>query len=57
MNSAKAFDIPKALVWDAYLDVKRKAGGPGVDGQSMEEFEDLEPHVFGELRGTAGASG
>ena len=39
MNSAKAFDIPKALVWDAYLDVKRKAGGPGVDGQRMEEFE------------------
>lgn len=29
-----------ALVWDAYLDVKRKAGGPGVDRQSMEKFED-----------------
>ena len=39
MNSAKVFDIPKALVWDAYLDVKKSAGGPGVDGQSMEGFE------------------
>ena len=47
MNSAKAFDIPKALVWDAYLDVKRKAGGPGVDGQRMEDFEhDLKNQLY-----------
>lgn len=39
MSSAKAFDIPKALVWDAYLDVKKSAGGPGVDGQRMEDVE------------------
>jgi RNA-directed DNA polymerase len=37
--SAKAFDIPKALVWAAYKDVRRSGGGPGVDGQTMEEFE------------------
>jgi len=39
MNSAKAFIIPKALIWDAYQDVKKCKGGPGADGQTMEEFE------------------
>lgn len=39
MKSAKAFDIPKTLVWDAYHDVKKSGGGPGVDRQSMEDFE------------------
>ena len=39
MASAKAFDIPKALVWAAHKDVRRSGGGPGVDGQTMEEFE------------------
>jgi RNA-directed DNA polymerase len=47
MNSAKAFDIPKALVWDAYMDVKRSGGGPGVDHQTMEEFEnDLKNQLY-----------
>ena len=47
MNSAKTFEIPKALVWDAYLDVKRRAGGPGVDGQSMEDLEgDLKNQLY-----------
>lgn len=47
MSSTKAFDIPKTLVWNAYLDVKRSAGGPGVDGQSMEEFErDLKNNLY-----------
>ena len=39
MNSAKAFTIPKVLIWDAYQDVKKSKGGPGADGQTMEEFE------------------
>jgi len=48
MSSAKAFDIPKALVWDAYMDVKRSGGGPGVDGQRMEDFEsDLKNRLYG----------
>ena len=47
MSSTKAFDIPKTLVWNAYLDVKRSAGGPGVDGQSMEELEsDLKNNLY-----------
>jgi RNA-directed DNA polymerase len=36
---AKPFHIPKKLVWEAYLRVKASAGGPGVDGQTIEDFE------------------
>ena len=39
MKSAKPYDIPKALVWDAYLAVKASGGGPGIDGLCMDEFE------------------
>jgi RNA-directed DNA polymerase len=47
VNSAKAFDIPKAIVWDAYMDVKRSGGGPGVDSQTMDEFEsDLKNQLY-----------
>ena len=47
MSSAKSFDIPKALVWEAYLNVKRSAGGPGADGQRMEDFEgDLKNQLY-----------
>ena len=47
MKSAKAFDIPKMLIWDAYRDVKRNSGSPGVDGQSMEDFEgDLKNNLY-----------
>ena len=27
------------MVWEAYKAVKAKRGGPGVDGQSLEDFE------------------
>jgi RNA-directed DNA polymerase len=47
VSSTKAFEIPKALVWAAYQDVRRSAGGPGVDGQRMEEFEkDLKNNLY-----------
>lgn len=39
MKSAKPFDIPKRLVWEAYLDVKAKGGAAGVDEESIELFE------------------
>jgi RNA-directed DNA polymerase len=39
VKSAKPYDIPKALVWDAYLAVKASKGGPGIDGICMDEFE------------------
>ena len=39
MEVAKPFHIPKKLVWEAYLRVKTSDGGPGVDGQTVEDFE------------------
>ncbi|MEY9997710.1 retron-type reverse transcriptase [Streptomyces sp. V4I8] len=37
--AGKPFDIPKRLVWNAYLKVKANRGAAGVDGQSLAEFE------------------
>jgi group II intron reverse transcriptase/maturase len=34
----KAFDIPKMLVWEAYLKVKANKGAAGVDRQSLADF-------------------
>jgi hypothetical protein len=36
---AKPYDIPKQLVWDAYLRVKANRGAAGVDGVSLAAFE------------------
>jgi group II intron reverse transcriptase/maturase len=36
---AKPFQIPKELVWEAYLRVKAHEGGPGGDGQTVADFE------------------
>jgi RNA-directed DNA polymerase len=35
----KSFDIPKTLIWEAYLKVSGNKGAAGVDGQSLAEFE------------------
>ena len=37
--AVKSFDIPKALVWQAYWSVKVNKGAPGVDGQSIDDFD------------------
>jgi RNA-directed DNA polymerase len=37
-SSGKSFDIPKLLVWEAYLKVKANKGAAGVDGQSLADF-------------------
>jgi RNA-directed DNA polymerase len=43
----KSFQIPKALVWEAYKQVKRNKGAPGVDGQSIGDFEkDLKGNLY-----------
>jgi RNA-directed DNA polymerase len=36
----KSFTISKQLVWEAYRRVKANRGAPGVDRQSVTEFED-----------------
>ena len=39
-SHVKPFDIPKELVWEAYRRVAANEGAPGVDGQTVDEFED-----------------
>jgi RNA-directed DNA polymerase len=36
--AGKPFDIPKQLVWDAYLKVQSNKGAAGVDRQSLADF-------------------
>ena len=44
---AKPYDIPKQLVWDAYLRVKANRGAAGVDGVSLAAFEkDLKGNLY-----------
>jgi hypothetical protein len=43
----KPFEIPKRLIWRAYLKVKDNKGSAGVDGQSLTEFEqDLKGNLY-----------
>jgi RNA-directed DNA polymerase len=35
----KSFEIPKELVWTAFKRVKASGGGAGIDGESIEVFE------------------
>ena len=44
----KSQDIPKQLVWDAWLKVKKKGGAAGADGVTIEQFEeDLSGNLYG----------
>jgi retron-type reverse transcriptase len=38
-SQAKPFDIPKLSVWEAYRQVAANKGAPGVDDQTLGEFE------------------
>ena len=47
MSEAKPFAIAKSLVWEAYKDVKANRGAAGVDGQSLQQFEQrLGPNLY-----------
>ena len=35
----KSFDIPKQLIWAAWLKVKGNGGAAGADGVTIEQFE------------------
>jgi RNA-directed DNA polymerase len=46
-SQVKPFDIPKSMVWEAYQRVKANKGAAGVDGQTVEQFEqDLKDNLY-----------
>src|SRR3974390_2561209 len=47
MPEAKSYVISKQVVWDAYQKVKANHGAVGVDGESIEAFEqDLKNNLY-----------
>lgn len=38
VDMTKPFDIPKAIVWEAYKRVKANRGAAGVDEESLAQF-------------------
>lgn len=45
--NGKAFNIPKQLVWQAYLQVRKGGKSPGVDRKTLADFEeDLKGNLY-----------
>ena len=38
--TCKPYDIPKVLVWEAWLHVKANRGAAGIDSETIERFEE-----------------
>ena len=38
-SEGKSHDIPRQLIWDAWVKVKRNGGAAGADGVTVEQFE------------------
>ncbi len=61
--TCKPYDIPKTLIWEAWLHVKANQGAAGIDAETIERFEeklgdnlyqDLESDEFRQLLSAAG---
>ena len=37
--TCKPYDIPKTLIWEAWLHVKANQGAAGIDAETIEQFE------------------
>ncbi len=47
MTKGKSYEISKQVVWEAYKRVKANRGAAGVDGQSLQDFEqDLRNNLY-----------
>ena len=47
MSGPKSFEISKHTVYEAYRRVRANKGAAGVDGQSIEQFEqDLKGNLY-----------
>ena len=38
--TCKPYDIPKTLIWEAWLHVKANQGAAGIDAETIEQFEE-----------------
>jgi RNA-directed DNA polymerase len=46
-SQVKPFEVSKAMVWEAYRRVKANKGSAGVDGVTIEQYEqDLKNNLF-----------
>jgi len=46
-GQGKPFEIDKRLIWEAWKQVKSRQGAPGVDGQTIAQFEErLERNLY-----------
>ena len=44
---SRSYNIPKRLLWDAWLKVKENGGAAGADGVTIEQFgEDLSRNLY-----------
>ena len=46
MKQEKAYDIPKRLVWRAYLSVRENKGAAGFDRQTLKQFDEHRDKKF-----------
>ena len=37
--TCKRYDIPKTMIWEAWLHVKANQGAAGIDAETIERFE------------------